>query len=280
MNMELLPRGPLNIDKLRRFEDDQHQRLPIAALALYDATMAFMADEAGVDVLLVGDSLGMVVQGHESTLPVSLNDAVYHTQCVSRGLESRGNLRRSWLIADLPFGSYSEPKEAFDSAVLLMKAGAQMVKLEGGALFAPHVEYLVHRGIPVCAHLGLTPQSIHLLGGYRVQGRTEEAAKKMLADALVLQKAGASMLVLEMVPALLTEEIVNQLDILTIGIGAGKTTDGQILVAYDVLGMSKGKLPKFSHNFLLGEEGIQAAFKRYVFSVRQKDFPKEENQFV
>lgn len=245
----------------------------IAMLAIHDATSAALAAEAGVDCILVGDSLGMVFQGHDSTLPVSLDDMAYHVSCVHRGVQRAGG--GPLIIADMPFGSYGGSVEAaFVSACRLMKAGAAMVKIEGGDWTAPVVEHLVSRGIPVCAHLGLTPQHVHALGGYRVQGRSEEAAGRLLREARELQLAGASMLVLEMVPAPLAVRVTEALDYCaTIGIGAGAGTAGQVLVMQDMLGATLGRVPRFVRNFLKDAGSIQAALRAYVADVRGRRFP-------
>ena len=247
---------------------------PITMLTCYDASFARLLDDCGVDCVLVGDSLGMVMQGHGSTLPVTLADVAYHTQCVARGL------RASWLIADLPFGSYGgSPQQALDSATRLMQAGAQMVKLEGGAWLAPTVAFLVERGIPVCAHLGLTPQSVRALGGYRIQGRTEAGAAQLLADARALQDAGAAMLVLELIPAQLATEVTEALRIPTIGIGAGNRSSGQVLVLHDMLDVFPGRKPRFVRNFMEGSPSIGAAIRAYVAAVRDRSFPAPEHSY-
>lgn len=257
---------------------DMHARgEKITMLTAYDATFAAMADAAGVDCLLVGDSVGMVCQGLPSTVAVTLDTMRYHTESVARGLaRSHG---AAWLIADLPFGSYQESREqALRSATVLMQAGAQMVKLEGGGWTTDTMRFLVERGIPVCAHLGLTPQTVHALGGYRVQGRDEEAAVRLRREARALQDAGAAMLVLEMVPAALAGEITAQLQsCATIGIGAGRATAGQVLVLHDMLGINLGKMPKFVRNFLAGEAAtIAHALAAYVQAVKDGSFPDDE----
>jgi 3-methyl-2-oxobutanoate hydroxymethyltransferase len=255
---------------LHRIREMHAQREPIAMLTCYDASFARVLDEAGVDVLLVGDSLGMVLQGESSTVPVTLADMVYHTRCVARGN------RNAWLIGDLPFGSYQEsPQEAMQSAVALMQAGAQMVKLEGGGWTAETVRFLTQRGIPVCAHLGLTPQSVHALGGYRVQGRNDEAAATLKQHAIELAEAGAAMLVLELMPSTVARDITQALPIPVIGIGAGKDCSGQVLVLHDMLGLTRGKLPRFVRNFMQGEASIEAALRRYVADVKAGRFPDE-----
>jgi len=246
----------------------------IVMLTAYDATFAAMADASGVECLLVGDSLGMVCQGLASTVGVSLEAMRYHTECVSRGVgRSQGT---AWLIADLPFGTYQQSREqALASATVLMQAGAHMVKLEGGGWTADTVRFLVERGIPVCAHLGLTPQTVHALGGYRVQGRGDEAAARLRADALALQDAGAAMLVLEMVPAALAAALTRELTrCATIGIGAGKDTAGQVLVMHDMLGMNLGKMAKFVRNFMAdNRDGVAGAMRAYVSAVKDGSFP-------
>lgn len=246
----------------------------IVALTCYDASFAALLEQAGVELLLVGDSLGMVLQGASSTLAVTLADMVYHTRCVARGSN------RACIVADLPFGSYQQsPQQALRSAARLMAAGAHMVKLEGGAVMADTTRFLVERGIPVCGHLGLTPQSVHQLGGYRVQGRDAETAAVLLADAARLAEAGAGLLVLEMIPAALAGAITASLQIPTIGIGAGADCDGQVLVLQDMLGIYAGKSPRFSRNFMAGADSIQSAITRYVSAVKSGEFPAPEHAF-
>ena len=246
----------------------------IAVLTCYDSSFATLLENAGVDVLLVGDSLGMVVQGEETTLPVSIADMVYHTRCVARGA------KQAFIVADMPFGSYQQgPARALANAAKLMAAGAQMIKLEGGAVMAKTVAFLVERGIPVCGHIGLTPQSVHQLGGYKVQGKGDAAAQKLIEDALALQQAGASLLVLEAIPAALAGQVTQRLKIPTIGIGAGPDCAGQVLVLYDLLGIYPGKPPKFAKNFLTGADGVQAAVADYVKAVKDGSFPAPEHSF-
>ncbi len=246
----------------------------IAVLTSYDASFTRLIEEAGVEVLLVGDSLGMVIQGQESTLPVKVDDVVYHSQNVARAR------RKALIVADMPFMSYNSATQALDTAARLMKEGmAQMVKLEGGATQLETVRQLVAHAVPVCAHLGLLPQSVHKLGGYRVQGRDEESAAVMKEDALALQQAGAQMLVLECVPAALAGEISQMLDIPVIGIGAGAACDGQVLVLYDMLGIASGYLPRFVKNFLAERESIPAALAAYVQAVKEGSFPAAEHSF-
>jgi 3-methyl-2-oxobutanoate hydroxymethyltransferase len=242
----------------------------IAVLTCYDAMFAHLLDASGVDVLLVGDSLGMVLQGHASTLPVSMEEMVYHTQCVARGNRS------AWIIADMPFGSYQESAEsALRNAVRLMQAGAQMVKLEGGDWTAPIVRFLVDRDIPVCAHLGFTPQSVHALGGYRVQGRDESAARLLRQQATELAEAGAECLVLEMVPSAVARDLTKELPVPVIGIGAGVGCSGQVLVLHDMLGLTRGDLPRFVRIFLEGGADIGAAVRNYVAAVKNGQFPDD-----
>jgi 3-methyl-2-oxobutanoate hydroxymethyltransferase len=247
---------------------------PIAMLTCYDASFARLLDAAGVDCVLVGDSLGMVVQGLDSTLPVTVAEVAYHTRCVARGLSA------AWLIADMPFGSYQAgPEQALASAVELMQAGAKMVKLEGGAWLAPTIAFLVERGIPVCAHLGLTPQSVHALGGYRIQGRTEGEAERLLADARALDGAGAAMLVLELIPSALASRVTQAVSMPTIGIGAGAGVSGQVLVLHDMLDVYPGRKPRFVRNFMQGQPAISDAIVAYVTAVKDRSFPAPEHGY-
>lgn len=246
----------------------------IACLTAYDFSFASLVDRAGVDLVMVGDSLGMVLQGHESTLPVTMADMCYHTRCVARGVQ------RALLVVDLPFLSYQrDPQQALTNAGRLLKHGAQVVKLEGGQAMADTVRFLVERGIPVCGHIGLTPQSVHQLGGYRVQGREPAAAERLRADAQALAAAGASLLVLEMVPSALAQEITAAVSIPTIGIGAGPDCDGQILVLHDLLGVYPRGSPKFARNFLTGADSVEQAIKDYVAAVKARRFPAAEHSF-
>ncbi len=245
----------------------------ITMLTCYDASFASMMDRCGVEMLLVGDSLGMVCQGHNSTLPVTLADVAYHTACVARGNQT------AFLAVDMPFGSYATPEAAFNNAVLLMQSGAQMVKIEGGSWLADTVRFLTERAVPVCAHIGLTPQSVHQFGGYKVQGKTTEAAETLKADALVLQEAGAAMLLLEAIPATLGKEVTNMLAIPTIGIGAGPDCSGQVLVMHDMLGVFPGRKARFVKDFMEGQTSIEAAIKAYVTAVKDKSFPAQEHCF-
>ncbi|MCK6383084.1 MAG: 3-methyl-2-oxobutanoate hydroxymethyltransferase [Rhodocyclaceae bacterium] len=264
---------PVTLTELARLRSEGEK---IAVLTCYDASFAALLERNGVDVLLVGDSLGNVLQGHASTLPVTLEQMAYHTACVARGLGKQG---RSFLTADMPFGSYQEsPAQAMRSAVALMAAGAQMVKLEGGAFMAETVRFLVERGVPVCAHIGLTPQSVNQLGGYRVQGKTRGGAQAMKDDALALEQAGAALIVLEMVPAALAAEITDSLTgMATIGIGAGSGCHGQVLVLHDMLGVYPGRKAKFVRNFMDGAASIDDAVRAYVKAVKNGSFPGPEN---
>lgn len=247
---------------------------PIAMLTCYDASYAALLDEVGIECLLIGDSLGMVVQGRESTLPVTLDEVAYHARCVARGA------RYAWIVADMPFGSYQAGVDAaFANAVRLMQAGVHMVKLEGGAWLAPTIEAMTRAGIPVCAHLGLTPQSVFALGGYRVQGRTPEAADRLITDALALQDAGATMLVLEMVPAALAETVTQRLAIPTIGIGAGPGCSGQVLVLHDMLDVYPGRRPRFVRNFMTGAGSVRGAIEAYRDAVKARSFPGPEHGY-
>ncbi|MFS2033714.1 3-methyl-2-oxobutanoate hydroxymethyltransferase [Polaromonas sp. CT11-55] len=267
-------RKPISLPRLREMQAHGEK---ITMLTAYDATFAAVADAAGVECILVGDSLGMVCQGLTSTVGVTLETMRHHTECVANGL--RRSQATAWLIGDLPFGSYHESKEqALRSAVVLMQAGAHMVKLEGGGWTAETVRFLVERGIPVCAHLGLTPQTVHALGGYRVQGKGEEAAATLKRHAHELQDAGAAMMVLEMVPAALSAELTKELThCATIGIGAGSGTAGQVLVLHDMLGMNLGKMPKFVRNFMEGADNktasVRGAMEAYVRAVKDGSFP-------
>lgn len=262
---------PVTLDTLRRLKSAGEK---IACITAYDASFGAAVDLAGVDLVLVGDSLGMVVQGHDTTVPVVMNDMVYHTRCVARGVH------RAFLVADMPFGSYALPEPAFANAVRLMQeGGAQMVKLEGGALQVRTVEFLARRDIPVCAHIGLTPQSIHKLGGFKVQGREEAVARQMQADARDLQEAGADIVLLECVPSALGQAITAELAVPVIGIGAGPDTDGQILVLYDILEVTPGRKPRFSRNFLAGAGGIGEAVRAYVAAVKDGSYPGPEHCF-
>lgn len=261
--------------KLTDFARMKSQGEKIAVLTCYDASFAALEERCGVEILMIGDSLGNVLQGHKTTLPVKLEHIEYHTACVAAGAQ------RGFIIADLPFGSYQESREqAMRSAARLMAAGAHMVKLEGGAFMAETVRFLVERGVPVCAHIGLTPQSVHQLGGYRVQGRDEAGAARIKAEARALEEAGAAMMVLEMVPAALAKEITSAAkNLATIGIGAGGDCNGQVLVLHDMLGIFAGKSPKFSKNFMTGAADIGAAVQAYVAAVKDGSFPGPEHSY-
>lgn len=270
------PKKPVTIVELARMRAEGEK---IAMLTCYDASFAVLCDAAGVDTLLVGDSLGNVIQGEGSTVPVTLEHMVYHTGCVARGL--RNFHARPFLVADMPFASYHESREqAIRAASKLMAAGAQMVKLEGGEWVGETVRFMVERGIPVCAHVGLTPQTVHQLGGYRVQGRDAESAARLKADAACLEQAGASLMVLEMVPAPLAAEVTDATgSMATIGIGAGAATHGQVLVLHDMLGVFPGKKPRFVRDFTLEGGRVQDALTRYVDAVKDGSFPAEEHCF-
>jgi 3-methyl-2-oxobutanoate hydroxymethyltransferase len=259
---------------VRRLAEMKQTKEKIACLTAYDASFAQLLEKAGIDVVLVGDSLGMVIQGEVTTLPVSVEDMLYHTRCVAKGLNS------ALLITDMPFLSFTSIEEAVLNAGLFMKqGGAHMVKLEGGADQAETVSALNRNGIPVCAHLGLQPQFVHKIGGYLVQGRDAKMAEKMLEDALILQNAGADLMLLECVPESLAKKITQVLDIPVIGIGASAECDGQILVLYDILDISIGKRPKFSKNFMSSANSIEQAIVQYVTAVKQKEFPSAEHVF-
>jgi 3-methyl-2-oxobutanoate hydroxymethyltransferase len=263
-------RKPVSLPRLREMHQQGEK---ITMLTAYDATFAAVADAAGIECILVGDSLGMVCQGLTSTVGVSLETMRHHTECVANGL--RRSQSTAWLIGDLPFGSYHESREqAFRSASVLMQAGAHMVKLEGGGWTTETVRFLVERGIPVCAHLGLTPQTVHALGGYRVQGKTDESAALMKQHARELQDAGAAMVVLEMVPAAVAAALTSELTrCATIGIGAGKDTAGQVLVLHDMLGINLGKMPRFVRNFMDDAGNVRGAMEAYVKAVKEGSFP-------
>lgn len=242
----------------------------ITVLTCYDATFAGILDLAGVDVLLVGDSLGMVLGGMPTTLSVDMATMVYHTSCVARGA------RRPWLIADMPFGSYHEsPAQAFTNAARLIQAGAQMVKVEGGEWVAPTIRFMVERGVPVCAHVGFTPQAVHALGGFRIQGKSDAAVAQLLRDAEAVAGAGAQMLVLELVPSPVTELLTARIGVPVIGIGAGSHCAGQVLVLHDMLGITQGPVPRFVRNFLVGATSIQEAVANYVAAVKTRQFPDD-----
>lgn len=271
--VEEMDDAPVTLPRLQQMRESGER---IAMLAVHDATFATLAADAGTDCLLVGDSLGMVVQGHDSTVPVTMEIMCHHVEAVARG--ARMARRQPLVVADMPFGSYGGSHEqAFANACRLMQAGAQMVKLEGGGWTAPLVDMLVARGVPVCGHLGLTPQHVHALGGYRLQGRSETAARQLKDQAHELQSAGASLLVLEMVPASLALRITRRLQHCpTIGIGAGAATHGQVLVAYDLLGATTRKAPRFVKDFLAEHGSIPGALRGYVEAVKTGRFPDDE----
>ena len=246
----------------------------LTMLTCYDASFAAISEAAGVEMLLIGDSLGMVVQGRETTLAVSVEDTEYHVRCVARGS------KRAVIIADMPFGSFQEsPQQAFRNAARMMAAGAGMVKLEGGATMVETTRFLVERGIPVCAHIGLTPQSVHTLGGYKVQGKTEDAVEVLVADAKALEGAGAAIVLMEAMPAAAAKRVAQSLTVPTIGIGAGPDVSGQVLVVYDMLDIYPGRKARFVKNFLEGSPSVQAAIEAYVKAVKDKTFPAPEHCF-
>lgn len=248
----------------------KHAGEKISCLTAYDASFSVLLDQAEIEVILVGDSLGMVIQGHSSTVPVSLDDMVYHTRCVTKAR------RRAFVLADLPFASYATPEQALANAAPLMQTGgAQMVKLEGAKIEV--ISFLVEQGIPVCGHLGLLPQSVNRIGGYKVQGREPTQADKIFNDALAIEQAGAGLLILECVPATLAAQISQKLSIPVIGIGAGAACDGQVLVLYDMLNISVGKRPRFSKNFLSTADSIEQALRNYRQAVKTVEFPAAEH---
>lgn len=265
------PRKNVTVLALQTMRDSGEK---IAMMACYDASFAALVDRCGVEIILVGDSLGNVLQGQSTTLPVTIEHMTYHAESVARGNRS------ALVVADLPFATYATPAQAFENAARLMRAGAQMVKLEGGAWLADTVRFLVDRGIPVCAHVGLTPQSVHALGGFRVQGKTESAATRLIDDALALQAAGAQLLVMEAIPAALAAEVTRRLTIPTIGIGAGPECSGQVLVLHDVIGVFPGRKAKFVKNFMEGQASIDAAIRLYVQEVKSGAFPAVEHTFA
>ncbi len=260
----------ISVSRLAKMKQDNEK---ITCITAYDASFAAIFDQAGIQVLLVGDSLGMVLQGHESTLPVTVDDIKYHTKSVASTTAS------ALIVADLPFMSYSTPEQSYKNAATLMRAGANMVKLEGGQWLLESVQGLVERGIPVCGHLGLTPQSVNVFGGYKVQGREEEQAEQLVNEALQLEKAGIQLLVLECVPVQLAARVTKALKIPVIGIGAGSETDGQILVMHDAFGISAGFCPKFSKNFLIETGDIRRAVALYKEQVENGAFPSAEHSF-
>jgi len=262
---------PVNVSTLRTMKSEGE---PIACLTAYDASFAVLVDAAGVDLVLVGDSLGMVIQGHDTTVPVTVQDVVYHSRAVSRGL------RRAFLVADMPFMSYANPDQALENSVRMMQeGGAMMIKLEGGEGQVEIVEHLARHDIPVCAHLGLKPQSVHKIGGFRVQGREAEKAKDMKRAAKRLQDAGADIVLLECVPSELGKAIRESLEVPVIGIGAGPDVDGQILVLYDILDITQGKTPRFVKNFQAGQASPLEAIEAYVRAVKDRSYPAPEHCF-
>lgn len=266
-----MPEPPVNVATLRKMKADS---VPIACLTAYDASYAVLVDAAGTDLVLIGDSLGMVIQGHDTTVPVTVDDVVYHTRNVARGL------RRAFLVADMPFMSYTEPGQALDNSVRLMQeGGAMMVKLEGGDDQVQIVEHLARHDIPVCAHLGLKPQSVHKIGGFRVQGREPDKAEEMVASAKRLQDAGADIVLLECVPNEVGQVITKALEVPVIGIGAGPDVDGQILVLYDVLDITQGRTPRFVRNFQENCTSPLQALSAYVGAVKDRSYPAPEHCF-
>lgn len=266
-----MPEPPVNVSTLRKMKRDGE---PIACITAYDASYAALVDTAGNDLVLVGDSLGMVIQGHDTTVPVTVDDIIYHCKMVARGL------RRAFLVADMPFMSYTEPGQALDNAVRLMQeGGAMMVKLEGGDDQVEIVEHLARHDIPVCAHLGLKPQSVHKIGGFKVQGREPDKAREMLDSAKRLQDAGADIVLLECVPNEAAETVTKSLDVPVIGIGAGPAVDGQILVLYDILDITQGRTPRFVRNFQKGCDSPLKALQAYVLAVKEKVYPEPEHCF-
>jgi len=261
--------GKITISTLDKMKASGEKFVCITA---YDATFSRIISEVGAEAILVGDSLGMVLQGHDSTIPVTMDDMAYHTQCVSRAEP------RSLVIADLPFMSYTTAPQAMDSATQLMQAGAHMVKMEGGTWLSDTISSLVERGIPVCAHLGLTPQSVNAFGGFKVQGRTPKEAKSILADAAEIQDAGASLLVLECVPSHLAADISRKLDIPVIGIGAGPDTDGQVLVMHDLLGLSQ-HTARFVRDFMEGQSSITGGLQAFVDAVKSGQYPQDKHTY-
>ena len=262
---------PVNVSTLRHMKEEGEK---IACLTAYDASFGLLVDAAGVDLVLVGDSLGMVVQGHDTTVPVTVDDIIYHSKSVARGV------RRAFLVADMPFMSYTNPEQALDNAVMLMQeGGAMMIKLEGGASQLEIVEHLARHDIPVCAHIGLKPQSVHKIGGFKVQGRDPGKAKEMIDSSKRLQDAGADIVLLECVPNELGEAITKELSVPVIGIGAGPDVDGQILVIYDMLDITKGKTPRFVRNFMQGHDAPIDAIAAYVKAVKDGSYPAAEHCF-
>ena len=276
MYKQLQQRGmdspPVNVATLREMKERGE---PIACLTAYDASFAQLVDVAGSDIVLVGDSLGMVIQGHDTTVPVTVDDVIYHARCVATGIV------RAFLIADMPFMSYTTPHQALENAVRLMQeGGAMMVKLEGGQGQVEVVSYLALHDIPVCAHLGLKPQSVHKIGGFRVQGREADSERRMVEDARALEEAGADIVLLECVPNRIGRLISDAVEVPVIGIGAGPEVDGQILVLYDVLGITRGRTPRFVRDFMTGQDSPLDAIENYVRAVKEREYPAEEHCFA
>jgi 3-methyl-2-oxobutanoate hydroxymethyltransferase len=263
---------PVTVSTLAKMRSEGEK---IACITAYDASFANLVDVAGADLVLVGDSLGMVIQGHDTTVPVTMHDMVYHTRCVSRGL------RRAFIVADMPFASYALPENAFANAARLMQeGGAQMVKLEGGMLQVRTVEFLAGRDIPVCAHIGLTPQSVHKLGGFKVQGREQSAAERMIEEARALEEAGADIVLLECVPSEVGAAVREAVSVPVIGIGAGPSVDGQILVLYDIIGLTPGRKPRFVRDYSAETANPLQAVQAYVASVKDGSYPAPEHCFT
>jgi 3-methyl-2-oxobutanoate hydroxymethyltransferase len=263
---------PVTISSLKKMKQEGEK---IASLTAYDASFAALVDEAGTDLVLVGDSLGMVINGHATTVPVTVDQIIYHTQAVKAGLQ------RAFLLVDMPFMSYADKHIALQNATRLMQEGlAHMIKLEGGELQVPTVEYLAERGVPVCAHIGLTPQYVHKMGGFKVQGREEEAARQMIKEAKLLQDAGADIVLIECVPAAVGKAVTEALSVPTIGIGAGPDCDGQILVLYDILDVTIGRKPRFAKNFMQNASNNLDAIKDYVKEVKNGTYPAAEHCFT
>ncbi len=267
----MVPTLNITLNSLRKLKAAGEK---FSCLTAYDAAFAHTVSTAGIEVILVGDSLGMVLQGRDSTLPVTIEDMIYHTQCVAQG--NQGAL----IMADLPFGSYATAEQTLENSAALMRAGAHLVKLEGGRWLCESVRLLAQNGIPVCAHLGLTPQSVHLFGGFKVQGREHEAARVMLEDAQLLEQAGTALLLLECVPTDLATRFTESVHVPVIGIGAGAGTDAQVLVLHDMLGVTPGRRPRFVKNFMEGQSSIEGAIKAYAEDVKSGQFPAEEHQFT
>lgn len=266
-----MQRPPVNVGTLQEMKAS---REPIVCVTAYDASFGVLVDAAGVDLILVGDSLGMVIQGHDTTVPVTVDDIIYHSRSVAR------RLQRPFLVADMPFMSYANPDQALENAVRLMQdGGAMMIKLEGGDSQIRIVEHLASHDIAVCAHLGLKPQSVHKLGGFKVQGRDQQAATRMVESAKRLQDVGADVVLLECVPNELGKAVTEALDIPVIGIGAGPDVDGQILVLYDILNITQGRVPRFVKNFMAGHDSPLAALEAYVNAVKSRDYPAAEHCF-